>query len=324
MDVILPPFETAIVLADAGSVMNSYSDVDGVPAGADSWLLTELLRDEWGFDGTVVSDYWAVPFLANMHRVAADFDEAGAVALAAGIDVELPDTIGFGSGLIDRVRCGELAEDLIDRATRRVLTQKVELGLLDPDWTPERSVAAATDVDLDSAENRALAREMAERSIVLLDPGTALPLVADGRPALHRVAVVGPCAADPRTFMGCYSFPNHVLPRHPDLGLGIEVESALDALRAELSDVEIVHAPGCDIKSADRSGFAAALEAARGPTCAWSSSATSPVCSVTGLRARVVMPRISGCPVCKRSWSRRFWPPALPLSWSSSPGGRTP
>ena len=79
-----------------GSVMNSYSDVDGVPAGADRWLLTDLLRDEWGFTGTVVSDYWAVPFLATMHRVAADADEAGAQALTAGIDVELPDTIGFG------------------------------------------------------------------------------------------------------------------------------------------------------------------------------------------------------------------------------------
>ncbi len=99
MDVVLPPFETAIALAGAGSVMNSYADVDGVPAGADSWLLTDLLRAEWEFGGTVVSDYWAVPFLATMHRVAADFDEAGALALAAGIDVELPDTVGFGAGL---------------------------------------------------------------------------------------------------------------------------------------------------------------------------------------------------------------------------------
>ena len=220
MDVILPPFETAIALADAGSVMNSYSDVDGVPAGADSWLLTDLLRDEWGFGGTVVSDYWAVPFLATMHRVAADFDEAGALALAAGIDVELPDTVGFGSGLVDRVRRGELSEAVVDQAARRHLRQKVELGLLDPDWTPERSVASADTVDLDSAANRSLAREMAERSLVLLDPGTALPLLGEGRPALRRVAVVGPCAADPRTFMGCYAFPNHVLPRSSRPGAG--------------------------------------------------------------------------------------------------------
>jgi beta-glucosidase len=263
MDVILPPFEAAISLADAGSVMNSYSDVDGVPAGADKWLLTDLLRGDWGFAGTVVSDYWAVPFLATMHRVAADFDEAGVLALAAGIDVELPDTVGFGSGLVEKVRRAELSEGVVDRAARRHLRQKVELGLLDPEWTPERSVADAGIVDLDSAVNRSLAREMAERSLVLLDPGTALPLLGEGRPVLRRVAVVGPCAAEPRTFMGCYAFPNHVLPRYPHLGLGIEVQSALDALRDELANVDLVHEIGCEFRGEDRSGFAAARAAAQ-------------------------------------------------------------
>lgn len=263
LDVILPPFETAVTLAGAGSVMNSYADVDGVPAGADSWLLTDVLRGEWGFTGTVVSDYWAVPFLATMHHVASDFVEAGALALAAGIDVELPDTIGFGPELADKVRRGEVPEAIVDRAARRLLSQKIELGLLDPDWTPERSVAGAVERNLDSAENRALAREIAERSVVLLDQGTALPLLGDERPQLRRVAVVGPSAADPRTFMGCYAFPNHVLPRHPGLGLGVEVQSALDALRAELPDVEVVHEPGCAIQGDDRSGFPAAVAAAR-------------------------------------------------------------
>jgi beta-glucosidase len=262
LDVMLPPFEAAVTLAAAGSVMNSYADVDNVPAGADSWLLTELLRDQWQFKGTVVSDYWAVPFLATMHRVAADLDDAGALALAAGIDVELPDTIGFGAGLLDKVHSGEVSETLVDRAARRLLLQKARLGLLDADWTPEKSVAAAGDIDLDSAENRALARELAERSVVLLDPGSALPLLGEGRPALKKVAVVGPCADDPRTFMGCYSFPNHVLPQHLDLGLGIEVPSALDGLRAELEATEIVYTPGCDISSADRSGLADAATAA--------------------------------------------------------------
>jgi beta-glucosidase-like glycosyl hydrolase len=264
MDVTLPPFETAVAQAGAGSVMNSYSDVDGVPAGADHWLLTDLLREEWGFTGSVVSDYWAVPFLAIMHRVAADMDEAGAQALAAGIDVELPDTIGFGPGLVERVRRGELPEALVDRAARRLLTQKVQLGLLDADWTPEGSVAGAAAVDLDSPANRALAREMAERSVVLLEAGTALPLLGDERPALRRVAVIGPCAADPRVFMGCYAFPNHVLPRHPGLGLGLEVQTAVDAVAAELPGAEIVHQQGCPVQGEDRSGFEAALAAARG------------------------------------------------------------
>jgi beta-glucosidase-like glycosyl hydrolase len=264
LDLILPTFETAIALGGARSVMNSYSDVDGVPAGADPWLLTQVLREEWGFTGTVVSDYWAVPFLASMHRVAADFDEAGALALAAGIDVELPDTLGFTGGLADRVRRGELDEGLVDRAARRHLRQKIELGLLDPDWTPEASVAAAPTVDLDAPSHRALARLLAERSIVLLDAGTALPLLGSGRPRLGRVAVVGPCSADPRTFMGCYAFPNHVLPRYADKGLGVDVTSAVDALRAELPDSDVVHARGCDVLGEDRSGFGAAVAAATG------------------------------------------------------------
>jgi beta-glucosidase-like glycosyl hydrolase len=255
MDVILPTFETAIREGGAGSVMNSYSDVDGVPAGADPWLLTEVLRDQWGFTGTVVSDYWAVPFLASMHRIAADVDDAGAQALTAGIDVELPDTLGFSPGLTGRV-----SEELIDRAARRLLTQKAELGLLDAEWTPEGSVTAADGVELDSAQNRALARELAERSIVLLDPGSALPL----SPQPGRIAVVGPAAADPRTFMGCYAFPNHVLPRYPGVGLGIEVPTAVDALRAELPGAEISYEQGCTVLGDDRSGFAAAVDAARG------------------------------------------------------------
>ncbi|MGW0480424.1 glycoside hydrolase family 3 N-terminal domain-containing protein [Nonomuraea sp. NPDC003214] len=260
MDVILPPFETAVTHGGAGSVMNSYSDVDGVPAAVDPWLLDEVLRREWGFTGTVVSDYWSIPFLATMHGVAADAAEAGMLALSAGVDVELPDTLGFGQHLADRVRSGELPEEVIDRAARRLLTQKAELGLLDEDWTPERSVAGAAAADLDSPANRALAREVAERSIVLLDAGTALPLA----PGARRVAVVGPCADDARTFMGCYAFPNHVLPRHPGLGLGIEAPTVLEALRAELPDAEIVHERGCDVRDGDRSGFAAAVSAAAG------------------------------------------------------------
>jgi Glycosyl hydrolase family 3 C-terminal domain/Fibronectin type III-like domain len=117
--------------------------------------------------------------------------------------------------------------------------------------------------DLDSPANRALAREMAERSVILLDRGRELPLPGDGGAALRRVAVVGPGAADPHVFLGCYSYPNHVLPRYPRLGLGIEVPTVVDALRAELPGVEVVSEPGCAVLGDDRSGFPAALAAAR-------------------------------------------------------------
>jgi len=262
-DVILPPFEAAVRVGGVESVMNSYADVDGVPAGANGWLLTDVLRDEWRFEGTVVSDYWAVPFLASMHHVAKDFPHAGGLALEAGIDVELPDTIGYGDGLVELVRSGSVSEDLVDRAARRLLLFKARLGLLDADWSPEASASGADGVDLDSAENRALAREMAERSIVLLDAGTALPLTRGDGPPLRRVAVIGPCADDPLTFMGCYAFPNHVLPRYPGRGLGIEIPTALDALREELPEAELVYEAGCTVMGEDRSGFAAAAEAAR-------------------------------------------------------------
>ncbi|HEU5267930.1 MAG TPA: glycoside hydrolase family 3 C-terminal domain-containing protein, partial [Jatrophihabitans sp.] len=136
-------------------------------------------------------------------------------------------------------------------------------GMLDADWTPEGSVHDAAEADLDSPANRAIARALAERSIVLLDAGSALPLVGPNRPTLRRIAVVGPCAADPQTFLGCYSFPNHVLPRFAETDLGIEIPSAVDALRAELAEIEITHEPGCAITGDDRSGFAAAVDAAR-------------------------------------------------------------
>ncbi|WP_432876114.1 glycoside hydrolase family 3 N-terminal domain-containing protein [Kribbella sp. CA-245084] len=255
LDIILPTFETAIATAGAGSVMSSYSDLDGLPASADPWLFTDVLRGEWGFEGTVVSDYWAVPFLASMHRVAADNADAGALALTAGTDVELPDTIGF-AGLVDKVKSGEVSEELVDRAARRLLLQKVELGLLDEDWTPEGSVRAS--VELDSVENRAIAAELAEKSVVLLDAGTALPLTN-----LAKVAVVGPVAHDPRTLMGCYAFPNHVLPRYPERGMGIEIATPLDALRNELAGVDVSYSKGCEVIGDDRSGFDEAVATAQ-------------------------------------------------------------
>ncbi|MCE0538819.1 glycoside hydrolase family 3 C-terminal domain-containing protein [Kineosporia rhizophila] len=255
IDVLLPPFEAAVA-AGAGSVMHSYSDIDSVPAGVDSWLLHEILREDWGFTGTVVSDYWATPFLASMHRIVEDEAGAAEQTIRAGMDVELPDTICF-SHLPELVRNGSLPEEFLDRAARRVLTQKAGLGLLDPGWNPK--VDAPEDIRLDPPQNRAIARRLAETSIILLEPGTALPLGDH-----TEIAVVGPCADDPRTFMGCYAFPNHVLPKFPGHqdGLGIEIPTVLEALRAELPGTRIVHETGCSVMGQDRSGIPAAVAAA--------------------------------------------------------------
>jgi beta-xylosidase len=251
-DVLLLPFEMAVREGGARSVMNSYSEIDGLPAAADAELLTGVLRGEWGFEGVVVSDYWAIPFLLIMHRVAGSPAEAGALALRAGIDVELPHVSGYAE-----LGDGAVPEALIDRAARRVLRQKAELGLLDGDWSPESPAMAAGRLDIDPPENRALARELAEASVVLLANDGALPL-----PERRAIALVGPCADDPLAFLGCYSYPNHgVMRGHPELGLGVEVPTLLDALRAEIPGV--VHEPGCPIMEPDRSGLRAAVEAAR-------------------------------------------------------------
>ena len=162
-DVILPPFEMAL-RAGARSVMNSYTDLDGVPVAADPRLLSDLLRDRLGFDGTVTADYFSVAFLQSLHHVAASLGEAAALALEAGIDVELPSVKAFGAPLLAALADGVVDEKVVDRALSRVLQQKCELGLLDEGWAP----LEPADVDLDGPESRALALELARRSLVLL------------------------------------------------------------------------------------------------------------------------------------------------------------
>ncbi|MEV7883373.1 beta-xylosidase/alpha-l-arabinosidase [Streptomyces sp. NPDC002817] len=250
-DVTLPPFQMALREGGARSVMAAYNETDGVPASADPGLLTGLLREEWGFTGTVVADYFGIGFLQSQHRVAGSEAEAAHAALAAGLDVELPTLKCYGKPLLDAVRAGEIPEELVDRAVRRVLLQKCELGLLDEDWTPEPTAR----IDLDSTANRALARRLAEESVVLLDnPDGVLPLSPD-----TRIAVVGPRAADALAMLGCYSFPSHVLTQHPDIPMGIEIPTVLEALRTELPDAKVTFAEGCDTSDPDRSGFAEAV-----------------------------------------------------------------
>ncbi|MFD5013194.1 beta-xylosidase/alpha-l-arabinosidase [Streptomyces chartreusis] len=251
-DVTLPPFEMALREGGARSVMAAYNETDGVPASADPGLLTELLRSEWGFTGTVVADYFGIGFLQTLHRVAGSPAQAAHAALAAGIDVELPTANCYGQPLVDAVLAGEVPEELVDRAARRVLLQKCELGLLDADWTPE---PATSHIDLDSPGNRALARRVAEESVVLLDnPDGVLPLPPDA-----RVAVVGPRAADALAMLGCYSFPSHVLTHHPEVPMGIEIPTLLEALRTELPDAKVTFAEGCGVTDPDTAGFEEAV-----------------------------------------------------------------
>ncbi|MEE6273304.1 glycoside hydrolase family 3 N-terminal domain-containing protein [Georgenia sp. MJ206] len=252
-DVLLVPFEMAVLDGGARSVMHSYTDVDGMPAAADAQLLTGLLRERWGFDGTVVADYFGVAFLHTLHAVAEDLADAAHQALAAGIDVELPTGNAYLAPLTAAVESGQVPVALVDRALARVLREKEALGLLDDDFSAEPD----GDVDLDPAEHRALAARLAEESVVLLTNDGTLPL---REPA--RVAVVGPNADRAEALFGCYSFANHVLGQHPGTELGIDVPTVLGALSAELAGATVTYAHGCAVDDADRSGIPAAAEAA--------------------------------------------------------------
>lgn len=254
-DVLLPPFEAALQ-AGARSVMNAYTAVDGVPTAADDGMLTGLLRDRLGFTGTVVADYFSVGFLQTQHAVAETPADAGLAALAAGIDVELPSVSCFGGPLLEAVRGDAGREALVDRAVTRVLTQKAGLGMLDEGWSPDPAAVPDT---LDDAEMRSLARELATRSVVLLQNDGTLPL-----PAGLRLAVVGPRAHTPQAMLGCYSFPMHVGVHHPTVPIGVAIPTVLDALAGDASGYHVTYAEGCPVTGGDDEGIRTAAEAAAG------------------------------------------------------------
>ncbi|MCX5230828.1 beta-glucosidase [Streptomyces sp. NBC_00233] len=271
-DVILPPFEMAVRESGVRSVMHAYTDTDGVPSAADDRLLTGLLRNTWGFTGTVVADYFGIAFLKTLHGVAGTLGEAAGAALAAGVDVELPTVKTFGAPLLDAVRQGDVPEELVDRAVRRVLLQKTRLGLLDPDWSPvppalrDADTTAGPDalrgtIDLDPAANRELAGRIAEQAVVLLRNDGTLPL---DPLAPRRIALIGPNSEAPTAVLGCYAFPVHVGGQHPDVPVGIGLPTLREALVAEFPGAEVVVARGTGIDDGGTEGFAEALDIARG------------------------------------------------------------
>jgi beta-xylosidase len=267
-DVLLPPFEMAVREGGARSVMHAYTDTDGVPSAADEDLLTGLLRDTWGFEGTVVADYFGIAFLRTLHGVAGDWADAAGTALHAGVDVELPTVKTFGAPLAEAVAQGRVPESVIDRALRRVLTQKARLGLLDAGWDPVPAALAGADlddpdalrgsVDLDTPANRELARTIAEEAVVLLSNDGTLPL---DRP--RRIALVGPNAAAATAVLGCYSFPLHVGVHHPQVPAGIDLPTLHEAVTREFPDAEVTVARGTGVDDGEVHGIAEAVAAAR-------------------------------------------------------------
>jgi beta-glucosidase len=257
-EVFLMPFEAAIREANLASIMNAYHELDGVPCGASRELLTELLRGRLGFDGIVVSDYFAIRQLLTFHHVVQDDGEAANLALEAGIDIELPGRDCYGQPLRGAVQNGTVDESLIDQAVRRVLRTKFSLGLFENPTVDAGQVAQIFDLP----EPRTLAREIAQKSIVLLkNEGNLLPL----QQGLSSIAIIGPNADSARSMFGDYSYPAHIemmMGDRPDLYAS--VPSVLDGIKRQVSPETRVHfAQGCDVSDESRHGFAEAVAVAQ-------------------------------------------------------------
>jgi beta-xylosidase len=236
-DSFLLPFEMAVKLANAGAVMPAYHDIDGEPLSSSRRYITEVLRDQWGFDGLVVSDYEAVRLLHAHHGVARDGAEASALALEAGMDMELPGFTCFRTGVEKALERGILSMRTVDAAVTRVLVEKSRLGLF------ENPYAAEGEIVLNSDAHRRVAAEAAARSITLLTNDGILPLKDEGTTAL-----IGPLADDPLAVFSGYSFPVHLIAaQHLVVSDAGSAPTLRQALSERASSGKILYGKGCDI-----------------------------------------------------------------------------
>jgi beta-glucosidase len=273
-EVYAEPFAAAIRDAGLASVMNAYCSVDGLPCAGSAAILTGLLRDELGFDGLVVADYFAVSRLIAHHHTAPDRAAAAVQALAAGLDLELPALDCYGE-LARAVEEGAVEAALVDRAVGRVLATKFRLGLFEAPFADEGRAATVFETDA----QRALARRAAARSLVLVrNEGGLLPLEL-----LGRIAVIGPLADDVRGLQGDYHYPAHIEGVYerdstgstpfelPETGGAFspgpyytDHVTPLAALRHLAGqEASVDYERGCAIDGDDRSGFDAAVALAR-------------------------------------------------------------
>src|SRR5947209_2136229 len=225
--------------------MSAFNDLNGVPASANPFTLTQVLRGEWKFDGFVVSDYTSVQELIN-HGLAANEKEAARLALNAGVDMEMVSR-DFNKHGPDLLRSGQLSQATIDEAVRRILRIKFRLGLFEHpyvDEARERSV-------ISSSANLAAARELAARSMVLLkNERETLPLSKE----LKSIALIGPLADNQQDLLGSWSGD----------GQAGEAVTLLAGIKAKLSpSTKINYAKGCDINSDSAAGFDEAARVVR-------------------------------------------------------------
>jgi beta-glucosidase len=268
-DVYLAPFQAVIRDAGLHSIMNAYPELDGEVVAASRRILTELLRGQLGFSGLVVSDYQAIQMIQNYHRVVPDKSQAAALALQAGIDVELPTPSCYGEALRAALESGLVNLELVDTAVRRHLQKKFELGLFENPYVDEGRVADVFETDA----QRSLARQIAAKSLVLLKNDGLLPLKKD----IKTLAVIGPNADSGRNLLGDYSYAAmyelEVLAPPPGMQLpdpnsavmqakAVRIPSILESIRLALPGAKVLHARGCDNLDPDTSGFKEAVRTA--------------------------------------------------------------
>lgn len=241
-DIFLLPFEMAVKLANAGSVMPAYHDIDGIPCHADPTLIEGTLRRKWGFDGLVVADYAGVNLLYSHHGVADDAAKAAALAFNAGLDIELP---GHECALHLKtvIERGDIDLPVIDATVSRVLTAKFRLGLF------EHPYVDPDGVNVNGARAAAVAYRAAVESIVLLKNEGVLPLGTD---SAKPIALIGPTADDPLALLAGYSFPVHLITAGEQARA--LVKTPLQAFKARFGSDRVAYAKGCDIIRERRAG----------------------------------------------------------------------
>ena len=212
----LLPFEAAVRATGLAAVMPAYCEVDGVPCHASRDLLDRIVRREWGFDGLVVSDYMGIAMVHSAHRLTGELGDAAGLALTAGVDTELPRIDAYGEPLRTALHDGRVDAAALDVAVANVLRLKLRLGLFEQPFVGEQQAATLGALEADEAR---LGRELATRSMVLLENDGILPL----RPGLRRVAVIGPIADSARDLLGDYSHLVHMQTLR-------EARSGIDAL----------------------------------------------------------------------------------------------
>jgi beta-glucosidase len=269
-DIYIAPFQAAIREAGLHTIMNSYPELDGELVAASRPILTDLLRGGLGFDGLVVSDYEAILMIHTYHRVAADRASAAALALRAGIDVELPGPDCYREPLKQAIEAGKVDMELVDQAVSRHLQKKFELGLFENPYVDEGRVLEVFDV----LSQRQLARQIAGQSMVLLANDGVLPLSKN----IGRLAVIGPNADSGRNLLSAYSYAAQVeymlsiLPKDSPMGgidpaslapQAVKIPTILEAIRLAAPAVQILYARGCDNLDPDPSGFDEAVRVAR-------------------------------------------------------------